>query len=148
MEIESVKAQCGATAQLVSERIERLLAFIRIRISKVNQVAVMRQDLCWRVTTLLAVAAESLNLGWFKVLGGPLPLVLGEKGKGCGLYGVGVKWRILHTATRTDVRSYILHNLIPLNNGTMITLFAQTTKSIATTSKPNVDTDTNESREQ
>ncbi len=109
VEIESVKSQRGATAQLMSERVKRFLTFVWVWVAKVNQVTVMRQDLRRRVAEFQAITLEGLHLSGGKLLGRPLSLVLGEEGEGCGPYIVSVEWGVLHTTACTYVRTYILH---------------------------------------
>ena len=131
MKIQPIQPQLLAALHLVEESLPRLLQRIRIRVSEINQITVVRQYLSRRVPEFLAAFFEQCDTPRGQRCRLPLPLVLREQGKSRRPDLVGVQRRVLHSSRCTHVRSYILfHSLFFIKMTRTITkvlLFSRTT---------------------
>ena len=89
MEVQTVQPQLLATLHLVEKRRARLLQPVALRMSEVDQVRIVWQDLGRR--------------------GDPLPLVFGEKCESRSPYLVRIGGGVLHTSRSAYVCSDIFH---------------------------------------
>ena len=112
MEVKPIETQRLTTAHFVHESRPRLLQPLLVRVSQINQITVMRQDALRRVTGLLAIPAESLDLCRTERRCLPLALILRKEGESGRPDAPGIQRGILGPARRTYVCSKIFHTSI------------------------------------
>lgn len=109
MEVQTVQPQLLATLHLVEKRRARLLQPVALRMSEVDQVRIVWQDLGREVAVLVADIAERVDLRRRQRRGDPLPLVFGEKCESRSPYLVRIGGGVLHTSRSAYVCSDIFH---------------------------------------
>ena len=112
MEVEHRESQLLAALHLVQKRAPRFFQRLRLGLSQVDEVAVVRQDMVGGDAHLLTVGLEGLYGLGCEGRRYPLPLVLGEKGKRRGADAGGIQRGVFHTSCGTDVRSDIFHRVV------------------------------------
>ena len=104
VEVQTVQPQLLATLHLVEKRRARLLQPVALRMSEVDQVRIVWQDLGRE-----ADIAERVDLRRRQRRGDPLPLVFGEKCESRSPYLVRIGGGVLHTSRSAYVCSDIFH---------------------------------------
>ena len=110
VEVQHVQTQLLAAFHLIEKGIARFLQRLFFGLPKVDEVAVVRQDEVGCDAGLPAIGLEGVNGFCRQRRRHPLPLVLGEQGKGGCANGHGIQRGVFHAAGSTDVRSYVFHN--------------------------------------
>ena len=112
VEVQTVQSQLLAALHLVEKRRARLFQPVALRMSEVDQVRIVWQDLGREVAVLVADIAERVDLRRRQRRGDPLPLVFGEKREGRGPYLVRIGGGVLHTSRSAYVCSDIFHMIV------------------------------------
>ncbi|MNP36142.1 hypothetical protein D3C76_1295080 [compost metagenome] len=111
MEVEVAEAKLLAALELVQKRIPGLGQGIGVRMTQIDEVAVVGQDLLGAKARLVAGLFEGANAGLGERRRLPLALVLGEQGEGIGPDGLRAGDGVFHPAGGTDVGSDKFHNI-------------------------------------
>jgi hypothetical protein len=82
VEIEPVEAEQLAALHFIEECFARFVEAFLFRVPEIDQVAVVRQDLEWLKTKLLAISTKKADVGFCQRRGLPLALIFGKQGKG------------------------------------------------------------------
>ena len=109
MKFEICESQLLTATQFIDKCLTRFFQPLGLRMTKINQVAVVGQNLLRRKIISFTVLSNVLNAFLTKRFGLPLTLIFGKESKGCGAYCLGVKWCIFDAASRTNVGSNIFH---------------------------------------
>ena len=76
--------------------------------AQIYEIAVMWEDVVWMKSEGVDICLELPDRLWAEGLCAPLPLILGEEGKGPGAYGCSILGRIVHSAQCAHMGAYEL----------------------------------------
>jgi hypothetical protein len=114
MEVEQSQPKLLAALHLIEEGVAGFIKRLLYRVTQVNQIAVMRQDLPRTEVVFFARGFEIIDGFSRERRGAPLALVFCEQGESGRLNLSGANGSISKTACCADVRSNIFHKGTPV----------------------------------
>ena len=109
MEVQQRQPQLLATAQLINKCVARFFQRLGHRVTQVNQVAVVRQDLTGCEVVFFAGGFEFVDGFWTQRRGPPLALVFGKQRKGGRANLSRANGGICHAAGGAHMRTNVFH---------------------------------------
>jgi len=128
MEVEEHQTKLMATLELIDEGVERFLSRLIVRVSKVDQVAVVGEDLLRGEARGGHVRLKVCDGFCGQRFGMPPALVFCKERESLRADGFGVKWGVLNSACGADMCSNQFHGCLSvqvnLRNGLKTSLAA------------------------
>ena len=112
VEVQQLQPQLLAALHLVEKSLPALLQPLGLRVSQVDEVAVVRQDMFGGKTILRAVLAKLLYTLLRQGCRLPLPLILGKESESLRSDGVCIYRGVLHATRGTYMSSNVFHIVV------------------------------------